>query len=142
MKIVTRWHSNVMLSISIMSKLYYTLQNWNWCLIIGFRYFKYLSELFLRKYFPSTSLQLFSLIRRVQYDIFGTSIDQSVCKDFCVLAISTSYRTVPSAIWQRVSHIFNLFHEPLDEWNNCKIWETRKIIVIFNETAMKQLVYC
>ena len=46
------------------------------------------------------------------------------------ITLCRCYRTVPSAIWEIFSEFFifcNLFHEPLGEWNNSKIWETRKI---------------
>ena len=42
----------------------------------------FISELLLRKYCQSISLQLFSLIRRVQFDIYGTSIDQFISETF------------------------------------------------------------
>ena len=46
------------------------------------------------------------------------------------VTLSSCYRTVPSAIWEIISEFLifcDLFHEPLSEWNNSKIWETRKI---------------
>ena len=51
-------------------------------------------------------------------------------RSFILVMISSCYRTVPSAIWEIFSKFIifcNLFHEPLGEWNNSKIWETRKI---------------
>ena len=51
-------------------------------------------------------------------------------RSFILVMISSCYRTVPSAIWEIFSKFLifcNLFHEPLGEWNNSKIWETRKI---------------
>ena len=59
--------------------------------------------------------------------------------------VSISYRTVPSTIWPifskflifcRRSHI-----EPLDEWNNSKIWGKRKILAILYEGNMQCLAY-
>ena len=44
--------------------------------------------------------------------------------------ISSCYRTVPSAIWKIPSKFLTfccLFHEPLSERNNRKLWETRNI---------------
>ena len=44
--------------------------------------------------------------------------------------IGSCHRTVPSTIWEIFSEFLifcNLFQEPLGEWNNSKIWETRKI---------------
>ena len=44
--------------------------------------------------------------------------------------ICSCYRTVPGVIWEIFSEFLifcNLFHEPLGEWNNNKIWETRKV---------------
>ena len=46
--------------------------------------------------------------------------------------ISTSYRTVPSAIRQIFNEFLifcDLFHKPIREWNNGKIWETSKVFV-------------
>ena len=46
------------------------------------------------------------------------------------LYITSCYRTLPSAIWEIFSYFLifcNLFHGPLGERNNSKIWETRKI---------------
>ena len=43
--------------------------------------------------------------------------------------ISSCYRVAPSAIWEIFSEFLifcNLFHKPSGEWNNSKIWETRK----------------
>ena len=42
----------------------------------------------------------------------------------------SSYRTLPRAIWEIFSELLifcNLFHELLDDWNNSKILETRKV---------------
>ena len=59
--------------------------------------------------------------------------------------VSISYRTVPSTIWPifskflifcRRSHI-----EPLDEWNNSKIWGKRKILAILYEGNMQCLAH-
>ena len=65
-----------------------------------------------------------------KYGQYCTPLTQSDCRYFFALAISSCYRTVPSAIWEIFSEFLiscNLFCEPLDEWNNSKIWETRKI---------------
>ena len=45
--------------------------------------------------------------------------------------ICTSYRMVPIAIWQMFNEflIFYIFHEPLGERNNSRIWETSKIFL-------------
>ena len=45
----------------------------------------------------------------------------------------TSYRTVPSEIWQIFSKFViscSLLQEPSGEWNKTKVWETREIFVI------------
>ena len=58
--------------------------------------------------------------------------------------INTGYRTVSGAIWQIFSVFlifYILFHEPLDEWNNRKIWETREIFDILCEATVRQPVY-
>ena len=39
------------------------------------------------------------------------------------------------------SYFADLFHEPLGEWNNSKIWETRKILAILCEINLRQLAY-
>ena len=42
----------------------------------------------------------------------------------------SSYHTLPSAIWEIFSELpifCNLFHELLDDWNNSKIPQTRKV---------------
>ena len=52
--------------------------------------------------------------------------------------ISTSYRMLPSGIWQIFSEFLmfcNLFLEPLGETS--KIWETREIFVILQKAAMR-----
>ena len=36
-----------------------------------------------------------------------------------------------------VSPIFQIFHEPLDVWNNGKRWETNKIFNILLETVVQ-----
>ena len=46
--------------------------------------------------------------------------------------ISTSYRTVPSPIWQIFFEFLmfcNLYHKPIGEWNKGKTWETSKAFV-------------
>ena len=58
--------------------------------------------------------------------------------------ISTSYRTVPSPIWEIFSQFlifWNLFHEPLGEWNSSKIWETWKIFadIVRGQSAITSL---
>ena len=47
------------------------------------------------------------------------------------LALSSCYRTVPSAIWEISSEFLifcNLFHEPLAKWNNSNILENEENI--------------
>ena len=41
-----------------------------------------------------------------------------------------------------VCHIWNLFHEPLGEWSNSKIWEMRKIFANIAQSNVRQLLYC
>ena len=83
-------------------------------------------SIFLKKYLTDKShlyliknkIVIFPLFQPIKLQIF------------CILTISSCYRTVPSAIWEIFSEFLifcNLFHEPLGEWNNSKIWETRKI---------------
>ena len=59
--------------------------------------------------------------------------------------VTISYRTVPSTIWPIFSKFLvfcRRFHiEPLDEWNNSKIWGTRKILAILYEGNMQCLAY-
>ena len=40
-----------------------------------------------------------------------------------------------------IFHILQVFCKSLGEWNNRKIWETREILAILHEAAMRQLVY-
>ena len=54
----------------------------------------------------------------------------SADESFYIYILCSCYRTMPSAVWEIFSEFLifcNLFHEPLGEWNNSKIWETRKI---------------
>ena len=62
--------------------------------------------------------------------IFISTAVLIITNQSCV-KICSCYRTVLRAIWQIFSGFFmfcNLFHEPLAEWSNSKIWETRTII--------------
>ena len=48
------------------------------------------------------------------------------CKIWEMRKICSCYRAVTSAIWEIFSEFLifcNLFHEPLGQWNNSKIWE-------------------
>ena len=57
-------------------------------------------------------------LKMIRYTIFNDQI----CKCYC---------KVLSAIWDIFSEFLifcNLFHEPLDGWNNSKIWETKKTL--------------
>ena len=52
--------------------------------------------------------------------------------------IACCYRTVSNVIWEIFSEFFifcKLFHEPLGDWNNSKIWGTRKIFIILYKAA-------
>lgn len=45
------------------------------------------------------------------------------------IKVCTSYRMIPSTLWQIYFDFFiffNLFHELSGEWNNSKIWKTKK----------------
>ena len=41
----------------------------------------------------------------------------------------------------RFSYFTDLFHEPVGEWYDSKIWKTRKILAILYETNLHQLAY-
>ena len=61
-------------------------------------------------------------------------------QESCYCTESSCNRTVPSAIWEIFPEFllfFNLFHEPLYESNNSKIWETRKLFANIERSNMR-----
>ena len=70
-----------------------------------------------------------------------------ICMCIYIYIYIYSYRTVPSTIWPigqyflSFSCFADLFHEPLGEWNNNKIWETREILAMLCKINVRQLAY-
>ena len=92
-------------------------------------------------FFSSYRVQI--LKPEYKYGLYCTPLGHSDCRYFFVLTISTSYHTPPSTIWSIFSKFLifcDLFHDPLGEWNNSKIWKAITIFTILYKVKVGQLV--
>ena len=92
----------------------------------------------IREYTDTHSVSVWIKSRILLYSIYPGKY----CALFEILSMKYAiviprFRVRYDQCFPSLSYFAGLFHEPLGEWNNSKIWETRKILAILWEINMR-----